>query len=290
MAKIMRTLELTHEKLSVQRIFRAWLILSLTSVFLCFFLFYKFQDTGISKNTLDIIRIIVLALAFLSFILAIISNIHRTVQTNHQIKVTESKNKSDFYLSHYKYISEVFSSMKDYSALRNNDVTLNLAITLPRITYRKLYPNNTLREGVVELTPSVGKTATMKLLMSIYSRCLDGVGQKANSFEELPVDFKSHTLNIASQKIRLRVSILFFIMVEFFDGYGIEIYASDNKNQRTNREIDALIDNDWFSSFVFIFNFWINLNRCTESDLSDEDISLAKRSFCAFLEKINDGM
>ncbi|WP_272520295.1 hypothetical protein [Providencia sp. PROV223] len=76
----------------------------------------------------------------------IVSNIHRTIQTEKQIQVTEIKNISDSFYSHKKYIIEEFNTIKVAHEIIENDII----IELPNKLYKKLYHKSTVANGFNE--------------------------------------------------------------------------------------------------------------------------------------------
>lgn len=117
-----KAFEMNSEPLTKQRLFKAVFIVPLVS-FLAFgtvaWVGHSFQlDAGGLNNFLNISK---LPLALLSLSVpfgVIVNNIHRTIQTDTQIKEAQRKNKADAFYSHRKNTIEimekiVFPTIKD---------------------------------------------------------------------------------------------------------------------------------------------------------------------------------
>lgn len=94
---------------------------------------------------------------------AVINNIHRTIQTNTQILSSESKNKSDAFYSHQKNCIEFFTNQINHKynlyLFKNKtptSVERKLTIKYPFRLYKSFYP--TLSIENFDLTPSIKQT------------------------------------------------------------------------------------------------------------------------------------
>lgn len=78
----------------------------------------------------------------------IVSNIHRTIQTEKQISVSEQKNISDSFYAHHKFIIDEFKSISE----RYGDIDKGLVLTIssPNALYKKIYKKSNISNGVNE--------------------------------------------------------------------------------------------------------------------------------------------
>lgn len=126
-ARYFKTYKIDAKPLTQQTLFWLAIVIPIVS-FIYFGLFAWCGKTPVfSAHGFErFIKISTLPLGLLSLAIpftAVINNIHRTVQTNEQIKQAESKNKSDFYFSHRKNTIDIFSSLiKEKINFKFNDV------------------------------------------------------------------------------------------------------------------------------------------------------------------------
>ncbi|MEQ4641227.1 hypothetical protein ABN072_08085 [Providencia rettgeri] len=73
-----------------------------------------------------------------------ISNIHRTIQTKKQIQVTESKNISDSFYAHNKYIIEEFNALK----FKVNWFDADITISSPNKLYKRIFKKSNIKDGM----------------------------------------------------------------------------------------------------------------------------------------------
>ncbi|EMB3080660.1 hypothetical protein EX227_03440 [Providencia rettgeri] len=75
----------------------------------------------------------------------IVSNIHRTIQTEKQISVSEQKNISDSFYAHHKFIIDEFKSISE----KYGDIDKGLVLTVssPNALYKKIYKNSNISNG-----------------------------------------------------------------------------------------------------------------------------------------------
>ncbi len=157
-------LRLTHKNLFKQPLFIASIALPIYMFIMYGLWVWKGHDINFSStgfnNFLDITKLPLLILASSVPLAAIISNLHRTIQTEAQINLSETKNAIDRYLAHeknfiekIKEISEVklqhlCDKNKDIRALNEEPfiamATSNcLKISNPYFLYSKIYKNAT---------------------------------------------------------------------------------------------------------------------------------------------------
>ncbi|WP_108416481.1 hypothetical protein [Enterobacter mori] len=103
-------------------------------------------DSDGFNNFLNISK---LPLALLSLSLpfgVVVNNIHRTIQTDKQIKEAEKKNKIDFFYAHRKNTIEVFQNL-DFNTITLPDVSLKLEFSNCYSIYRKCFQNASTRNN-----------------------------------------------------------------------------------------------------------------------------------------------
>ncbi|MGG4663579.1 hypothetical protein [Providencia vermicola] len=74
----------------------------------------------------------------------IISNIHKTIQTEKQIKASEGKNTLDGFYAHYKYLTEEFRKLDEKKE--------RIVIINPNKLYKKIFVNSSYLNGVGKLS------------------------------------------------------------------------------------------------------------------------------------------
>ncbi|MEY0880788.1 hypothetical protein AB7194_11105 [Providencia stuartii] len=102
----------------------------------------SFNSTGF-KAFFDESKLPLGVLALSPIFGVIVSNIHRTIQTEKQIAVTERKNIADSFYSHNKYIVEEFKLIKEES------VAFDIAfqISFPNKLYKIIYKESSIKDG-----------------------------------------------------------------------------------------------------------------------------------------------
>lgn len=83
-------------------------------------------------------------LALIIPIVSIIASIHRSIQTDEQIRVTEKKNESDKYYAHQKYIVEAFNSLNKHEVISSSNGKDNnriISVSNPHKLYRQSFNN-----------------------------------------------------------------------------------------------------------------------------------------------------
>lgn len=85
---------------------------------------------------------------------AVVNNMHRTIQTNTQIEEAQKKNTSDSYYSHFKYITDYFSNLPkrnlDLRVTYNNDINYEYCISYPVHLYKFLFSRNSPHAGIFD--------------------------------------------------------------------------------------------------------------------------------------------
>lgn len=111
----------------------------------------------------------------------IVSNIHRTIQTEKQINVTEVKNISDSFYTHNKYIIEEFRSIQCQNSY------LKMAVDSPNGLYKKIYPFSNIKHGYNETISQsfiliiIKKYYELKLEIENFTNDLKNVKAETNS-------------------------------------------------------------------------------------------------------------
>lgn len=111
----------------------------------------KFDNDGFN-NFILISKLPIGILSLTIPFVAVVNNIHRTIQTNTQIEVAQSKNISDSYYSHFKYITDYLTNLPkrtlDIKVSYNNEINYEYGITYPVHLYNYLFKENSPTKGI----------------------------------------------------------------------------------------------------------------------------------------------
>ncbi|MEH4748564.1 hypothetical protein PO379_17860 [Enterobacter asburiae] len=171
----------------------------------------KFDSDGFNNFILISklpIGILSLAIPFV----AVVNNIHRTIQTNTQIEVAQRKNISDSYYSHFKHITDYFNNLPKrtlgISVDYNNDINYEYSITYPVHLYNFLYKDNSPINGVC--SSHLGYTRELsETLVNIALECEKiTIRSGFNEQNNPPID-KVINQAIALNKIEIYIEKLF---------------------------------------------------------------------------------
>lgn len=102
-------------------------------------------------------------LALIIPIVSIIASIHRSIQTDEQIRVTEKKNESDKYYAHQKYIVESLNSLnKQEIAFSFNDKTnkKSIYVSNPHKLYSQAFTHASPENADFTLSPKINEMLT----------------------------------------------------------------------------------------------------------------------------------
>lgn len=117
-----------------------------------------FTSEGFNRF-LDISKLPLLMLASSVPLAAIVSNIHRTTQTENQIEKTQKqinlvieKNKTDSYYSHLKSYSDIFQTLPSFklARLKNKDddaEEIELSVVHPYTLYKNIFKSSSIEDG-----------------------------------------------------------------------------------------------------------------------------------------------
>ncbi|MCW2487279.1 hypothetical protein J5069_15380 [Candidatus Symbiopectobacterium sp. NZEC127] len=145
-------LKLDEKRLSQQWIFRLAIAIPFTiSFLLCIPLWFETTFDFSSSGYARFLLMYSLPIGVLSLsipLVAIIAHIHRTIQTEKQIQLTDQKNISDRFYSHYKYITESLSSVESSNIKTNGDI-FKLKISNINSLYRSFFPHSSPENGVI---------------------------------------------------------------------------------------------------------------------------------------------
>ncbi|AOR61692.1 hypothetical protein [Pectobacterium wasabiae] len=116
---------------------------------------------------------------------AIVSNLHRTYQTEAQIKLSDIKNNMDAYYAHYKHYTEIFSKVESIELnLKNAEkyipayYKVNLKILNPHTIYKKSFPKSSPLNGP-QYTPSL---AIIKLQLNFFQKYIESIESIDNDY------------------------------------------------------------------------------------------------------------
>ncbi|TAJ02708.1 hypothetical protein [Pectobacterium versatile] len=148
----LRWLKLDEKRLSQQWVFRLAIAIPFAiSLLLCIPLWFEttfdFSSAGYAKF-LSMFSLPIGVLSLSIPLVAIVAHIHRTIQTEKQIELTDKKNISDRFYSHYKYITESLSSIESNNIKISGD-TSKIKISNFNYLYRCFFPHSSPENGVV---------------------------------------------------------------------------------------------------------------------------------------------
>ncbi|HHA1365941.1 TPA: hypothetical protein ACOELS_002112 [Enterobacter hormaechei subsp. xiangfangensis] len=111
----------------------------------------KFDSDGFN-NFILISKLPIGILSLTIPFVAVVNNIHRTIQTNTQIEAAQCKNISDSYYSHFKYITDYLTNLPkrtlDIKVSYNNEINYEYGVTYPVHLYNYLFKDNSPTKGV----------------------------------------------------------------------------------------------------------------------------------------------
>lgn len=257
-------LKLNDESLDKQPLF--WFaVLSPIILFLIFGLvIWKDYIPDLSKDGLDKFAEISkfpLAVVALSPIFGVIvSNIHRTIQTEKQIntsikqvematnqyKIAQSKNFSDSYYSHYKYIIDELNNI----TVKDDRLKLELLISSKSDLYRKAFNKSSLITGG-DYTVSNGFINELKMQLEQIGRYIK---KACENIDDQYIKNDNVFSNVNSCLFYLSGCILEMTLF-----LSIDIYYSNEKNiiinYLRNRREEIEKDNDIGNSFIEMNGF-----------------------------------
>lgn len=279
---------LNHGKLSDQSLWWWCIGLSALIVILAICLFLVVIFGLISDRALSTIKSCLFLLAIIPFIISLLVNNHRAVQTKYQIDMSERKNRSDLYLAHYKYNTELLLQFNNKIQLQDHNGSFSIEVKHPIILYRKLYPQNNLLEGVEDITSVKAEEITVRFLCSLYEDYIVGISSNlCFSLRDLPVTFNDDDFicNIKDKNLKIKHS--FMKLKLFLHHHGINLAYDDTNNNTPINHNDLLLSkNKWMYIIPSIFVFWLDVNRRLDSDLDESKIRYISRNLSSFLEKV----
>lgn len=153
----------------------------------------------------------------------IVSNIHRTIQTEKQINVTEVKNISDSFYTHNKYIIE------EFRLIQCQNPYLKMAVDSPNILYKKIYPLSNIKYGYNE---TINQSFISVVIMKHYELKLE-IEKLTNELN----DVKAETKSLIIESIIEYTEIVYFNLIELMkechvnvdDEYKSYFYDSKSK-------------------------------------------------------------
>lgn len=111
------------------------------------------------KNFIDISKLSIALLSLSIPFVAIVANIHRTIQTENQIRKTQQqidlvteKNRSDGYYAHLKNYSDIFKTLPSFTLSRRNNKTLDkstvkISVDYTYLLYKKIFTKSSITNG-----------------------------------------------------------------------------------------------------------------------------------------------
>lgn len=147
--KIWEELRLTSDSLDKQNLF--WIAIITPIMYFVIIGVIAWIGTDINVNYqgfnkfLEISKLPLGVLALSPILGVIVSNIHRTIQTEKQILVTEQKNISDSFYSHYKFITDEFNDISFSVKVLDEDIKIESISA--HSTYRKFFKYANPKQG-----------------------------------------------------------------------------------------------------------------------------------------------
>lgn len=266
--------------------FSIFIILFISSI-----IFYWLSPDVLSgKPFLSLMQLYSTITTALLFLMTFFSNKSNLEQTQKQISMIEKKDKTELYLSHYNYNTKLSSSFtKDITPFDFNG-SMTLSVDSPNALYRKLYPRNSLRDGIADFSPNVVREDTIELLLSIYSGFFTGVlepmdksTKKNQPIGVLPLEFEEDNFIKIGCRPTVNIQRLFLELKIFLNTRGINITAVGMNGSKVEDYGSYIVNSSQLpQELISIFVYWLDLNRLLSSDLSDNDIKHMAKSFSAF--------
>lgn len=146
-------LRLDHQNLFKQKLFWISTFIPFTSFLLYGFWSWQGHTPDLSASGFEtfynISKFPLLLLASSVPLASIVNNIHRTIQTEKQIKESEKKNLSDSYYTHFKNTLDLFKNIQSKELTFDNEgEKFSLSINNPVRLYNNLYKNSSYDNGV----------------------------------------------------------------------------------------------------------------------------------------------
>lgn len=146
-------LRLDHQNLFQQKLFWISIFIPLTSFLLYGVWSWQGHTPDLSASGFEtfynISKFPLLLLASSVPLASIVNNIHRTIQTEKQIKESEKKNLSDSYYTHFKNTLDLFKNIQSKElSFGNEGEEFLLSINNPVRLYNNLYKNSSYDNGV----------------------------------------------------------------------------------------------------------------------------------------------
>ncbi|ELU8376816.1 hypothetical protein SD373_000636 [Cronobacter sakazakii] len=155
--------EMTEERLTKQNLFKQSIRIPIVSA-LYFGIFSwighypRFDAVGFS-NFIEISKLSIALLSLSIPFVAIVANIHRTIQTENQIRKTQQqidlvteKNRSDAYYAHLKNFSDMFKTLPSFTLSRRDNTTfekgtVKLSVDHTYSLYKKIFKKSSISNG-----------------------------------------------------------------------------------------------------------------------------------------------
>ncbi|HHQ6588646.1 TPA: hypothetical protein ACSTLS_000169 [Serratia fonticola] len=160
-------LQLDERKLSDQWLFRLAILVPLViSILLCIPLWLETSIDLSAKGYDKFLNLYKLPIGILSLsipLVAIIAHIHRTIQTAAQIETTKTKNITDSFFSHHKFMIEAFSKIPGKKITLSNQ-EVDYEIKDPYHLYDSLFKGSSYENGIIAtLIPEIKDEIEKKL-------------------------------------------------------------------------------------------------------------------------------
>ncbi|MBN3342559.1 hypothetical protein H5A44_08980 [Pectobacterium brasiliense] len=141
-----------------------WTSIFLPTLIFCIFSYYDLSNKKTSVLGADQYDISTFTLSILALVLpatTILSAIHRSIQTDEQIKIAEKKNESDKYYAHQKYIIECLASLTKHeikSSWNGHENSRIISISNPHKLYRQAFKESSPENASFELNSVINES------------------------------------------------------------------------------------------------------------------------------------
>ncbi|EJD6400494.1 hypothetical protein M0H77_RS09975 [Providencia rettgeri] len=134
----------------------------------------------------------------------IVSNIHKSIQTEKQIEQSEIKGRIDSYLAHYKIITDRIMAIKERKTSSSSDKCIEINIFFHsslNLVYKSAYPNSSLKNGYN------GELVSDEYIEKIKNKIIDVSNHCILSLDDIK-EMKKIEANIKNEKNKAKVKLL----------------------------------------------------------------------------------
>ena len=238
----------------------------------------QFDSEGFS-NFITISKLPIGLMSLTIPFVAVVNNMHRTIQTNAQIIESQKKNISDSYYSHFKYITDYFSNLPkrklDLRVSYNNDINYEYSISYPVHLYKFLYSKNNPTDGTFNTNINYVRKIT-DLIVEISKNCSHIIELEKTLLQECETnpdtDLKKMAIEqaISLHKIESNIEKLHKMLCINSPRYNYH-YSYTSQNNSLNLCTDFGSTKELSGRIEIIYQFMMNVLEIT-SHFSLDDI------------------